>query len=79
VRKELGIMRAVFNFMVKKVEPKELRVTTKDLSYIPLPPKPPSRGYGLALCGALRRMDELGYVPMRHQWQRSTHSQTQMS
>jgi integrase len=43
VRKELGIMRAVFNFMVKKVEPKELRVTSKDLSYIPLPPKPPAR------------------------------------
>jgi len=43
VRKELGIMRAVFNFMVKKVEPKELRVTAKDLSYIPLPPKPPAR------------------------------------
>jgi integrase len=43
VRKELGIMRAVFNFMVKRVEPKELRVDFKDLSYIPLPPKPPAR------------------------------------
>jgi integrase len=43
VRKELSIMRAVFNFMVKKVEPKEIRMKTHELSYIPLPPKPEAR------------------------------------
>lgn len=39
VRKELAILRAVFNFMVKKVEPKEYRVNPMDLAYVPIPPK----------------------------------------
>ena len=43
VRKELGILRAIFNFMVKKVEPKEHRVSQSVLAYVPLPPKPPAR------------------------------------
>lgn len=43
VRKELGILRAVFNFMVKKVEPKEHRVNPMELAYVPLPPRPPAR------------------------------------
>lgn len=43
VRKELTILRAVFNFMVKKVEPKEYRVNQADLAYVPLPPRPPAR------------------------------------
>ena len=43
VRKELAIMRAVFNFMVKKVEPKEHRVSPAELAYVPLPPRPPAR------------------------------------
>jgi integrase len=43
VRKELGILRAIFNFMVKKVEPKEHRVSQSVLAYVPLPPRPPAR------------------------------------
>lgn len=43
VRKELTILRAVFNFMVRKVEPKELRVDLGQLCYVPLPPRPPAR------------------------------------
>lgn len=43
VRKELTIMRAVFNFMCEKVEPKSCRVNKGDLSYIPVPPRPPAR------------------------------------
>lgn len=43
VRKELTILRAVFNFMVKKVEPKEHRVNPMELAYVPLPPRPPAR------------------------------------
>ncbi len=43
VRKELTILRAVFNFMVERVEPKEYRVSVADLAYVPLPPRPPSR------------------------------------
>jgi integrase len=43
VRKELTIMRAVFNFMCTKVEPKSCRVDRGQLSYIPLPARPPSR------------------------------------
>lgn len=43
VRKELTIMRAVFNFMVKRVEPKELRVDPKMLCYIELPARPAPR------------------------------------
>ena len=39
VRKELAILRAVFNFMVKKVEPKEYRVNPMDLAYVPIPPR----------------------------------------
>lgn len=62
VRKELGIMRAVFNFMVKKVEPKELRVTTKDLSYIPLPPKPPARNRVLS-AGELDLIRRVSKIP----------------
>lgn len=38
IRKELGIMRAVFAFMVKRVEPKEMRMDQKQLCYIELPP-----------------------------------------
>jgi len=38
IRKELGIMRAVFAFMVKRVEPKEMRMDHKQLCYIELPP-----------------------------------------
>ena len=43
VRKELTIMRAVFNFMCTKVEPKSCRVDRGQLSYIPLPARPPAR------------------------------------
>lgn len=43
VRKELAILRAVFNFMVKKVEPKEYRVNPMQLPYVPLPPRPAAR------------------------------------
>ena len=43
VRKELTILRAVFNFMVRRVEPKECRVNLSDLSYVPLPARPPAR------------------------------------
>jgi integrase len=43
VRKELTIMRAVFNFMAKRVEPKELRVDSRHLCYIELPPRPGPR------------------------------------
>jgi len=43
VRKELTILRAVFNFMVERVEPKEYRVSVADLAYVPMPPRPPSR------------------------------------
>lgn len=43
VRKELTILRAVFNFMVKKVEPKEHRISPTELAYVPLPPRPPAR------------------------------------
>lgn len=43
VRKELTIMRAVFNFMVKRVEPKELRCDPKHLCYIEIPSKPAPR------------------------------------
>lgn len=43
VRKELTIMRAVFNFMVKRVEPKELRCDPRMLCYIELPPRPAPR------------------------------------
>jgi integrase len=43
VRKELTIMRAVFNFMVKRVEPKELRCDTRHLCYIEIPSKPAPR------------------------------------
>lgn len=42
-RKELTILRAVFNFMVEKVEPKELRVSKSELAYVPLPARPPAR------------------------------------
>ena len=38
IRKELGIMRALFAFMVKRVEPKEMRMDHKQLCYIELPP-----------------------------------------
>jgi integrase len=38
LRKELTIMRAVFNFMAKRVEPKELRVDIRDLAFVELPP-----------------------------------------
>lgn len=62
VRKELGIMRAVFNFMVKKVEPKELRVDLKDLSYIPLPPKPPARNRVLS-AGELDLIRRVSKIP----------------
>lgn len=55
VRKELAILRAVFNFMVKKVEPKEFRVNPIDLSYVPLPPRPPARDRVLA-AGELKRI-----------------------
>jgi integrase len=37
LRKELTIMRAVFNFMAKRVEPKELRVDSRDLAFVELP------------------------------------------
>lgn len=37
VRKELGIMRAVFKFMCERVEPTELRADRKNLCYIRLP------------------------------------------
>lgn len=43
VRKELAILRAVFNFMVKKVEPKEYRVNPMDLAYVPIPPRAQAR------------------------------------
>lgn len=43
VRKELTILRAVFNFMVKKVEPKEHRVNPTELAYVPLPPRPEAK------------------------------------
>lgn len=43
VRKELSIMRAVFNFMVKRVEPKELRCDPRHLCYIEIPGKPAPR------------------------------------
>lgn len=43
VRKELTILRAVFNFMCSKVEPKSCRVDRGQLSYVPLPARPPSR------------------------------------
>jgi integrase len=43
VRKELTILRAVFKFMCDKVEPKSCRVNRGDLSYIPLPARPPAR------------------------------------
>lgn len=43
VRKELTILRAVFNFMVEKVEPKEYRVSALDLAYVPMPPRPAPR------------------------------------
>jgi integrase len=43
IRKELTILRAVFNFMCEKVEPKEFRVDRGQLCYIPLPPRPPAR------------------------------------
>jgi integrase len=39
VRKELNILRAVFNFMCDRVEPRELRIDEKKLCYIPVPPK----------------------------------------
>lgn len=43
VRKELAIMRAVFNFMVKRVEPKELRCDPRQLCYIEIPSRPAPR------------------------------------
>jgi integrase len=43
VRKELTILRAVFNFMVRRVEPKECRVNLSELAYIPLPSHAPPR------------------------------------
>jgi integrase len=43
VRKELTIMRAMLNFMVNRVEPKDVRLDAKDLVYVPLPPRPQSR------------------------------------
>lgn len=43
VRKELTIMRAVFNFLVKRVEPKELRCDPRHLCYIEIPSKPAPR------------------------------------
>jgi integrase len=43
VRKELSIMRAVFAFMVKRVEPRELRISADSLCYIELPPRPAPR------------------------------------
>ncbi len=39
IRKELGIMRAVFKFMCERVEPTELRADRKNLAYIKLPPQ----------------------------------------
>jgi integrase len=43
IRKELTIMRAVFNFMVKRVEPKELRADPRELCYIEMPSRPAPR------------------------------------
>jgi integrase len=43
IRKELTIMRAVFNFMVTRVEPKELRADPRELCYIEMPSRPAPR------------------------------------
>ena len=43
VRKELTILRAVWNFMAEKVEPVAVRVDKAKLCYIPLPPPQPPR------------------------------------
>jgi integrase len=41
--KELTIMRAVFNFMAKRVEPRALRVDSASLCHISMPARPDSR------------------------------------
>jgi len=62
IRKELGIMRACFKFMVKRVEPKELRVDEKALAYIEIPSRPAPRNRVLSDL-ELARIRELCAAP----------------
>jgi integrase len=43
IRKEMSIMRAMFNFMIKRVEPRELRTSADKLCYIEMPARPAPR------------------------------------
>lgn len=43
IRKELTILRAVFNFMVNRVEPRNLRMDSRELCYIEMPARPAPR------------------------------------
>lgn len=43
IRLELSELRAVFNFMIKKVEPKQRRISSEIVPYLDIPPNSPPR------------------------------------